>query len=1339
MVKKKETQRFRKACGLFLAALVFLTEVLSVRLPAQAASGLGTVAVSVERFTIGQEYLIEPCLMEIRQGDTYADICARVLEENNYTYTTSGAGFYLSGINGADKGEILIPSCIRSMPQIENAGGEMVSPPANDAVNEYAGDEKWLGEFSYNNMSGWMYSVNNSFPGVGMDGYTPQDGDVFRLQFSVFGYGADLSGMGQDGKLYYQVGDKTALMAKVAQMNQNKEAWFALEGCEAAYKEALRQLKKVNAYQKDIDRALERIPMLPVYPESVALEPSSLALTAGDTAGLSAVFSPADANRTDLTWESSAPDIVSVDQSGNLSASAAGEADITATTENGLTAVCHVTVEDLYVTKIRLNYASRSMEKGGSFKLAVDSYEPSNATESLYLLYESSDEEVAGVEAAEDGAATVTARAAGEADIRVSTSRGVSASCHVTVDDPEGLAGAMEEKIKKLLTDTEVTEDNAYDVMVLWEEYSSLSEKAKGLISEDAKAGLEKAADTAREILGSMAELAAKAAEVERMLNALPGMSKVSLKDAAAVEAARSAYDALPEEGKEKVDPDLYTRLENLERAIADLQAEAEKVKALIHVDLSKRADISSDDVKNAAVALELYDGMGREERDSLPEGVEKAAEDVRAWLIKAAHESNGFTVDADWFVALCADLVSDEKAEQYAGLVREEYTKDSVILKVAAVSFRDLRSGENFVPGKALKVTADLSGFQAARPLVLAVSQSTSARDVTLEKLEAEYDQESQTMSFWVEEGGIYLLADVPVSVTAIRVPATATVGIGSTVELSVTYIPADATVGREITYTSSDPAVVEVSADGVLTGKAPGTVTVTVASVSNPALNAVCRVTVTDKANTLEESVEQVMREVSAYMLSIDKSPALGSEWFVLGLARSGKDLNDSYFTTYYNHIANYLKEHKGKLTNTARYTEYSKMILVMTAIGKDPRNVAGYNLFDNLADFDDVKKQGFNGPIWALLALNSKDEYSFPSVSGVSNPTTEEKLIQYILDGECEGGGFALSGTKADPDITGMALQALAPYCNKSGREDVTAAIGRAVDALSAMQNNTGGFSTMNVETSESCAQVLTALSALGIDPQTDARFIKNGNWIVENLISYHVKHTGFMHVKKGAGNNGGGEAGKVNGMATEQGYYALTAYQRMKEKKTSLYDMSDLNVSPGGNGDGSGTGLKDPDKNNGDGNKNNQKPTAQSKQVTTATTKKTTQTSGTAKSATASSAAKSSKSTASAKSLSSGTKKASGWSFDGEDYVPGAVYDTDGAAGLAVEDAGIPEASGGKPSVLELILNGQNTPYFLCVGNGLLVLYLCLWMNRKNKTEAPLAAASPDMGQTETDEQ
>ena len=73
----------------------------------------------------------------------------------------------------------------------------------------------------------------------------------------------------------------------------------------------------------------------------------------------------------------------------------------------------------------------------------------------------------------------------------------------------------------------------------------------------------------------------------------------------------------------------------------------------------------------------------------------------------------------------------------------------------------------------------------------------------------------------------------------------------------------------------------------------------------------------------------------------------------------------------------------------------------------------------------------------------------------------------------------------------------MQAPAPYYHKSGYENVTTAIDQALDVLSAMQNDTGGFSTTGgqgpVETGESWAQVLTALCALGIDPETDPRFI------------------------------------------------------------------------------------------------------------------------------------------------------------------------------------------------------------------------------------------------------
>ena len=310
----------------------------------------------------------------------------------------------------------------------------------------------------------------------------------------------------------------------------------------------------------------------------------------------------------------------------------------------------------------------------------------------------------------------------------------------------------------------------------------------------------------------------------------------------------------------------------------------------------------------------------------------------------------------------------------------------------------------------------------------------------------------------------------------------------------------------------------------------------------------------------------VSAIIQETRAYMLSIDKAPAVGSEWFVLGLARSGMDLNDPYFATYYNNLVEYLKQNNGVL-HKRKYTEYSKTILVLTAMGKDAENVGGYNLLEPLADFAGVKRQGLNGPIWALIALSSKPDYKIPKAAGDVEQTTEEKLIQFVLGRQLEDGGWALAGKKADSDMTGMALQSLAPYYRKAGYEEVTRAADRGLDCLSSIQNEAGGYGSMGVETSESSAQVLTALTALGVDPQTDARFIKNGKWLVGNLISYHVDGSGFMHVKPGGGNNGGAAAGTVDGMSTEQGFYSLVAYQRFLDGKTSLYDMSDLKADPG----------------------------------------------------------------------------------------------------------------------------------------------------------------------------
>ena len=270
-----------------------------------------------------------------------------------------------------------------------------------------------------------------------------------------------------------------------------------------------------------------------------------------------------------------------------------------------------------------------------------------------------------------------------------------------------------------------------------------------------------------------------------------------------------------------------------------------------------------------------------------------------------------------------------------------------------------------------------------------------------------------------------------------------------------------------------------------------------------------------------------------------------SIGGEWAVLGLARSGRDVPSDYYDAVVDHVKANIDEN-GRL-DYARSTENSRIILALTAIGKDVTDVGGYNLLGGLDSMEFIENQGINGPIWALIALDSHD---YPT----SGDVTREKLVQTILDAALENGGWALTGTTADPDMTAMAMQALAPYYDTD--ENVRAAVDKALDVLSAAQLPTGGFASWGSENSESCAQFIVALTALGIDPATDSRFVKNGMTALDALASFYVDGGGFRHTA----------SGELDGMATEQGYYALAAYYRFVNGQTSLYDMSDVTIQP-----------------------------------------------------------------------------------------------------------------------------------------------------------------------------
>ncbi len=292
------------------------------------------------------------------------------------------------------------------------------------------------------------------------------------------------------------------------------------------------------------------------------------------------------------------------------------------------------------------------------------------------------------------------------------------------------------------------------------------------------------------------------------------------------------------------------------------------------------------------------------------------------------------------------------------------------------------------------------------------------------------------------------------------------------------------------------------------------------------------------------------EVLAQTAAYLSASVPDPgvsSIGGEWAVIGLARNGS-LPADYAASYYSNLVRTLRDTDGVL-HRVKYTEYSRVVIALSSLGFDPTDVAGYDVLSPLGDFDQVCWQGANGPIWALIALDSRG-YDAPTAPDGKRQTTRDALVDAVLDSEIAGGGWALSGSVPDVDMTAMALTSLAPY--RGARADAAAAIERGLSVLSSLQGEGGGFGDAGSATSESCAQVVVALASLGIDPASDERFAKAGGSVLDALCAFAVPGGGFKHVADG----------EVNGMATEQGFYALVAYERLLSGKTSLFNMSDV---------------------------------------------------------------------------------------------------------------------------------------------------------------------------------
>ena len=301
-----------------------------------------------------------------------------------------------------------------------------------------------------------------------------------------------------------------------------------------------------------------------------------------------------------------------------------------------------------------------------------------------------------------------------------------------------------------------------------------------------------------------------------------------------------------------------------------------------------------------------------------------------------------------------------------------------------------------------------------------------------------------------------------------------------------------------------------------------------------------------------------DKVYADTKKYIQNNVPAPVVASdrgEWAVLGLARAGVALSDEYIQAYYGKVVAYVQKNMGAdgvladpESHNPTVTDNERIILALTAIGKDPANAGGKNLLAALQDRNimqvtNTSDTDINGLVFGLLALNS------------GNYTQDSYwLVQAILTQQNADGSWSSSAdTKpvGDVDMTAMALQALVPYYNEGGDTTVNAAVDKALQWLSAKYKGTGYTSA------ESCAQVVVALSALQLNANSDSSFVKTVDGaptsVLGDLLRYYLgEGQGFKHAASGK---------TADQKATEQALYAMAAYERYCQRTKALYDMTD----------------------------------------------------------------------------------------------------------------------------------------------------------------------------------
>ena len=589
---------------------------------------------------------------------------------------------------------------------------------------------------------------------------------------------------------------------------------------------------------------------------------------------------------------------------------------------------------------------------------------------------------------------------------------------------------------------------------------------------------------------------------VNDVIEKIDAIGEVTLASEEAITAARAAYGALTEARQAEVKS--YDKLTAAEARLADLKA-AKAVDDMIDA----IGEVTLESEEAIAAARAAYGALTEARQAEVKSYDKLTAAEARLADLKAAKAVDDM-IDAIGEVTLESEGAIDAARAAYGALTEAQQAEVKSYDKLTAAEAR----------------LADLKAAKAVDDMIDAIGEVTLESEGAIDAARAAYGALTEAQQAEVKSYDKLTAAEARLAVLKPAKP----------VEKLIDAI-GEVTLGSE-----SAIAAARTAYDNLTEAQQ--------AEVKNYDKLTAAEAAYARLLAEQSERLEKIYQTTGDFMATLG-TPGVGStggEWMTIGLTRSGRTVPAGY----YNAVVEYVKANAdaNERLHRAKVTDNARIILALTSIGKDVTNVGGHNLLKGLDNMAYVQKQGINGPIFTLIAL---DSHNYPTMGDV----TREKLIQVILDAQLPGGGWNLSGENADTDMTAMAIQALAPYYKTN--ETVKAAVDKALEALSALQRNDGGFGSWGTVNSESCAQVIVALTALGIDPATDSRFVKNGSTVLGALSGFYVDGGGFKHTADG----------ELNGMATEQGYYALAAYFRFLNGQTSLYDMSDVTIQTGGN--------------------------------------------------------------------------------------------------------------------------------------------------------------------------